>query len=390
MRVKYNFDEIFDRTGTSSVKYDLREMYFGSADVIPMWVADMDFETPHFIREAIQARANHPIYGYSYRSENYFNTIIEWFKSRHNWSIKKEWIVFSPGIVPALNMVVLALTQENDQIIVQPPVYFPFFTAVTEHKRKLIHNQLIVRNGTYSINFEQLEMQAKTARMLLLCSPHNPVGRSWSKVELERLAEICIKNSLIVLSDEIHADLVLPGHTHQVLANLSPEIAELTITAHAPSKTFNLAGLSTSSLIISNESILQKVSGLYDRMHVGHGNLFGIVASEAAFKHGAQWLNAMLAYIDANVDMVMEFVKNNLPRIKAYRPEATYMIWLDFNDYKLDDEALQKQMVEKAGLGLSPGKVFGPGGEGFMRMNLACPRQMVRNALDCLLKVFGS
>ncbi len=388
--MKFNFDQIINRDGTSSVKYDLRETYFGKADVIPMWVADMDFETPAFVREAIQKRAEQPIYGYTFYDEHYFKTIIEWLARRHQWDVKKDWILFSPGIVPALNLVVLALTAEQDEIIVQPPVYFPFFGAVSEHNRKLINNQLVIIDGKYSINFDQLEDQAKTAKMLILCNPHNPVGRAWTRSELQKMAEICKANDLIVLSDEIHSDLVLPGHKHQVFADLSPDIADFTVTAHAPSKTFNLAGLSTSSLIISNENLRKKVSGLYDRLHVGHGNLFGKVASEAAFSQGDEWLDAMLTYVNENVNYVFNFIDKYLPQIKAFRTEATYMIWLDFRHFGMDDDALQQHLVQSAGLGLSPGKVFGAGGEGFMRMNLACPRNLVEQALDRLKDSFGS
>jgi cysteine-S-conjugate beta-lyase len=387
--MSYNFDNQIDRQGTSSVKFDLRKTFFDKDDVLPMWVADMDFETPDFIREAIFERAKHPIYGYTFRDDTYYQQIIDWFKRRHNWQIQKDWIVFSPGIVPALNLVVLALTQPKDEIIVQPPVYFPFFGAATEHDRGLIYNQLIKSDSTYTIDFDLLEQQAKSARMLLLCNPHNPVGRAWKRDELERLAEICLKHDLLVLSDEIHADLVLPGYRHHVFADLSPEIAAKTITAHAPSKTFNLAGLATSSLIISDEVLRKKVTGIYDKMHVGHGNLFGITASNAAFEHGDKWLDEMLDYVDNNIQYAVGFLQEKMPKIKVYVPEATYMVWLDFAAYGMDDAELKRCMIEEAGLGLSPGSMFGPGGDGFMRINLACPLATVRLAMEKLYAVFS-
>jgi cysteine-S-conjugate beta-lyase len=387
--MSYNFDTQIDRQGTSSVKFDLRKNFFQNETVLPLWVADMDFETPDFIREAVVKRAMHPIYGYTFRDDDYYQHIIDWFQRRHHWHIQKEWIVFSPGIVPALNLVVLALTQPKDEIIVQPPVYFPFFGAATEHDRVLIYNQLVKSDTNYTIDFDLLEQQAKSARLLLLCNPHNPVGRAWTKAELERLSEICLKHDLLVLSDEIHADLVLPGFRHQVFADLSPEIAAKTITAHAPSKTFNLAGLATSSLIISDESLRSKVANLYDKLHVGHGNLFGITASNAAFSQGDRWLHEMLEYVDNNIGYAVDFLREKLPLIRVYKPEATYMVWLDFSAYGLSDAELMHIIINGAGLGLSPGIMFGPGGEGCMRINLACPQVTVKLALEKLYACFS-
>lgn len=387
--MSFDFDKPVARDHTSSVKYDMREQIFGRKDVLPMWVADMDFETPSFVRKAITERARHPIYGYTFRDEAYYQHIINWFERHHQWTIEKDWILFSPGIVPALSLVVLALSQEGDEVIVQPPVYFPFFGAVKQHNRKLVYNTLVKGENTYTLDFDLLEKQATTAKILILCNPHNPVGRAWKKDELQHLASICEKHDLLVLSDEIHADLVLPGYKHQVFAGLADAVAHRTITAHAPSKTFNLAGLSTSSLIISNPELRKKVHDLYDKLHIGYGNLFGITASNAAFSQGDAWLQALLEYVQANVDLVLGYLGKSLPKIRAYKPEATYMIWLDFSAYNLDDEQLQQLLVQEAGLGLSPGIVFGPGGSGFMRMNLACPRETVTLAMNKLHQVFG-
>ncbi len=389
MSKPYSFDKHINRENTASVKYDLRETIFGTTEVLPMWVADMDFETPDFIRDAVLKRAKHPIYGYTYRDEAYYEAIINWLKRRHQWQIEKDWIVFSPGIVPALNLCVLALTNEGDGIIVQPPVYFPFFGAVTAHNRNLIYNQLVKGENSYTINFEELEEQAAHASLLLLCNPHNPIGRAWTIEELGRIGEIAIKNNLMVLSDEIHADLVLPGHQHQVFSKLSDDIAALTITAHAPSKTFNLAGMATSSLIIPNADLREKVKGLYDKLHVGHGNIFGAVASTAAFNHGDQWLDDMLEYVDRNVAYVCNYVSEKLMGIKAYRPEATYMIWLDFSALGISDEQLKQSMIHEAGLGLNAGIDFGPGGEACMRINVACPHTLVVKAMEAMHKVFS-
>jgi len=378
----YNFDKIIDRVETSSVKYDLRQLIFKNPDVLPMWVADMDFETPEFIREAIIERARHPIYGYTFRPDAYYQAIINWLQKKHNWKVEKEWILFSPGVVPALNFAVLALTNPGDEIIVQPPVYFPFFTAVKEHNRQLIYNQLKLENGKYSINFDQLEQQAQTARMLILCNPHNPVGRAWTKDELIRLAEICVKNNLLVLSDEIHADLVLPGNEHNVFAAIDSALASNIITMHAASKTFNLAGMASSSVIIKDETLREQFKSYISRLHVDMGNLFGFVATQAAFEKGESWLDEVLKYIAANVAWVSSFLKQNLPRVKMIYPEATYLIWLDFSEFGLKDNELKDFIISKASVGLNSGIDFGPGGEGFMRMNVACPRKTIAEAFE--------
>jgi len=371
--MKYNFDKFIDRAKTSCVKYDLRQTLFGNSNVIPMWVADMDFETPDFIRDAIIQRANHPVYGYTFRDVDYYQPIVTWMQTHHDWIIQRGDIIFCPGVVPAINMAVLTFTKPGDKIIIQPPVYRPFFGAVRDHDRELVFNQLVRNDNTYLIDFDLLEKQAKDAKMLILCNPHNPVGRCWSISELERIAQICIKNHVLVLSDEIHADLVMPGYRHQVFANLSPEAAEIAITAHAPSKTFNLAGLSTSSVIISNPELRTAFAQFIENMHLGMGNLFGNIASTAAYSLGESWRLQLLDYLNINIDHTDDFINENIPGLKMIRPEATYMIWLDFRNFKLDDETLRNKMIFEAGLGLNPGTEFGPGGEGFMRMNIACP-----------------
>jgi cystathionine beta-lyase len=385
--MEYNFDQKFDRTNTSSVKYDLRKVVFGKTDVIPMWVADMDFETPDFIREAVIKRANHPVYGYTFRENTYYQPIIDWMQSHHNWNIQRDDIIYSPGIVPALSFAVLAFTQPGDKIIIQTPVYPPFFGAVRDHQRELVLNNLIKSDNSYQIDFEQLETQARDAKMLILCNPHNPVGRCWSKSELEKIADICLRNHILVLSDEIHADLVMPGFKHQVFANLSPEISEITITAHAPSKTFNLAGLATSSVIITNEVLRKKFSQIVDNMHLSMGNLFGSIASTAAYTSGEDWRMQLIEYLNENINITQRFISENIPDLKMFRPEATYMIWLDFQKFKLDDISLKNKLILEAGLGFNPGTDFGPGGEACMRMNIACQRSILIEALERLKSV---
>ena len=383
--MKYNFDEIIDRTGTSCVKWDIREMFFKKQDVLPMWVADMDFKTPDFIVDAVKQRAEHPVYGYTIRPESYYTSLINWIDKKHRWKIDKDWVIFSPGIVPAVNMAVMAYTKPGDKIIVQPPVYFPFFGAVKDNGRQLVNNQLKLNNGRYDMDFEDLEKQIDSrTRMVIISNPHNPGGSAWTKEELTRLGEICIKHNLILISDEIHSDLAIPPNKHTVAANLSKEIAGVTVTMMAPSKTFNLARMASSSVIISNEKLRNDFQIMLDRVHVGMGNLFGMVASEAAYTHGEEWLNQMLTYVKGNIDFMEEYISKNIPKVKMIRPEATYMVWLDFRELAMDNDTLKQFIIERAGLGLNDGPVFGPGGEGFQRINLACPRAYVEEAMNRL------
>jgi len=383
----WNFDEPVAREGTNCIKYDLREDTFGEKDVIPMWVADMDFKTPDFIMSDLRKRLDHEICGYSYRPPEYFTSIINWINLRHNWPIEKDWICFSPGIVPALNLCTLAYTQPGDKIIVQPPVYFPFFSAVEAHGRKLVYNKLKEVDGKWEMDFESLlaSIDEKT-KMIIISNPHNPVGRVWSPNELLRLADICLANNILVLSDEIHSDLVLPGYKHTPFALLSEKIAAITITFIAPSKTFNLAGLSTSSVIISNPDLRKSFTRLVDNLHIGNGNIFGTIASISAYTHGHQWLDSLLDYIDHNIDFVGDYCKKMIPEIIPVMPEATYMIWLDCRKFGMSGKELQSFFVKSAGIGMNEGSSFGPGGEGFMRMNVATTHQTVMKALEQIEK----
>jgi cystathionine beta-lyase len=389
--MKYDFDKITDRKNTSCVKWDYADQFLGGKDVLPMWVADMDFETPDFIRDAVIERATHPIYGYTVRPDSYYESIIKWIKDLHGWEIKKDWILFSPGIVPAVNLAVMAYTKPGDKIIVQPPVYFPFFSAVTENGRQLVNNQLLYQDGKYVMDFEDLEKNIDPrTRMIILSNPHNPVGRAWTKEELLKLAGICLKHKIIIVSDEIHSDLVLDPFKHIGLSNLSKEISDITISMMAPSKTFNLAGMGTSSVIISNPELRNAFNTILDQVHVGMGNLFGMVASEAAYSKGKEWRKQMLDYVKANVDYVEDFVIEKLPEIKMIRPQATYMIWLDFSQLKMSSNELKDFISNNAKLGLNDGPTFGLGGEGFQRMNVACPMSMVVEAMERLGKAVQS
>lgn len=384
----YDFDKIIDRTGTECVKYDLREAVFGKADVIPMWVADMDFPTADFIREAIIERAKGDVYGYTFREDAYFESIVQWLKRHHQWETKKEWMSFTPGIVNAFNLAVMGLTNEGDEIIIQPPVYHPFFFAVNNHNRKLVESPLIDTEDGYVMDFDLLEQQAKTAKMLILSNPHNPVGRAWRKEELMRLGEICMRNNVLVFSDEIHCDLVMPGFKHVPFASLSEEFAQNSITAHAASKTFNLAGLATSTVIIPNEVIRKKYCDFVHSTEADMGNVFGKIATKAAMEKGDEWHAQLVDYIKGNIDFAYDFIKREMPKIRIHKAEATYMIWLNFKDYGISDAELNRKMIHEAGLGLNAGNIFGKEGEFCMRVNLACPRSIVEKALDQMKAVF--
>ncbi|MCD4729918.1 MAG: PatB family C-S lyase, partial [Bacteroidales bacterium] len=375
--MKYNFDEINDRTGTSCVKWDLAEKFFGGKDILPMWVADMDFKTPGFITSAVKDRANHEIYGYTVRPDSYYHSFIKWVKELHNWKVEKDWILFSPGIVPAVNLAVMAYTKLGDKVIVQPPVYFPFFSAVKDNGRQLVYNQLKFNNGRYDMDFDELKNNIDNrTKMIIISNPHNPGGSVWTRKELTELAEISLEKKVLIISDEIHSDLVLPRFKHTVLADISEEFAKHTLTMMAPSKTFNLAGMATSSVIISDPDLRDTFNTMLERVHIGMGNIFGSVASEAAYTHGAEWRNQLLDYVQQNIDFVDQFIQENVPRVKMMKPEATYMIWLDFRELRLSDEELKDFIIHKAKLGFNDGPVFGPGGEGFQRMNVACPRSI--------------
>jgi cystathionine beta-lyase len=385
--MQFNFDKRVNRENTDCYQYDLRKKYFGTDDVIPMWVADMDFKAPEFITAAMKKRLDHGIYGYSFRPASFYESVIKWLKTRHRWKIKKEWIEFSPGIVPALNLAVLAFTSPGDKIIVQPPIYFPFFSAIKNHGRIVVNNQLRLRDGRYYMDYKDLESKIDSrVKMMILCSPHNPTGNVWTRKELEELAEISLRNNIIILSDEIHCDLVFSGHRHIPTASLGKDIAGNTMTLIAPSKTFNLAGLSTSVVISSNKKLLSRFSEVLDHVHVGSGNIFGDIATEAAYNSGHEWLKQLMDYLQGNLDFAVNYLSRNIPLIKPVIPEATYLLWLDCRKLGMNSRQLKKFLIEKAKLGLSDGPAFGKGGSGFQRMNIGCPREKLKMALHRLNK----
>jgi len=380
--MKYDFDEITDRRNTQAYKYDFAAGYFGTDDLIPMWVADMDFRTPDFIMKAIRERAEHEILGYSLRPGSLYKSIISWYKDRQDWDISREWILFTPGIVSALSMAVRAFTKEGEKVIVQPPVYHPFFSVIQDNKRIPLYNPLLEEDGSYRMDIGGLKKNlGPDVKLLLLSHPHNPVGRAWTADELTGLAELCLENNILIVSDEIHSDLVFPPHKHVPMYNLGAEIAKHTITCVAPSKTFNLAGLSSSVVVIQDEELR---SGFDHELSAGHlhmGNIFGSVAMEAAYSNGHEWLDQLLEYLKGNLDLLQNYIENELAGIRMVPAEATYLAWLDMRKLGMKSRELRQFMIHKARIGCNDGPIFGPGGEGFQRLNFGCPRSILSRAL---------
>lgn len=377
----FDFDSPVDRSGWSSVKFDACKAYFGRSDVMPMWVADMDFAAPSAVTTALTERAGHPIYGYTLYPDSLYQSLIDWCQNRYNWSISRSQIMMCPGVVPSIHAAIQALSQAGDQVIVQPPVYFPFFSAVTETGRELVLNPLRLDNGHYSMDLEHLEDCArKGARLLLLCSPHNPVGRVWRQQELTDLLAIAERYQMTVISDEIHADLIYPGQTHLPLADLTDSVNVLTTVA--PSKTFNIPGLGLSALVVPEKADRKAINKVLDSWHVSAANPFSITAFEAAYNHGEAWLDALMVYLQQSRDWAADFIDKELADISLIQPEGTYLLWLDCRQMGLENQALREFFIEQAGVGMNPGYVFGDNGSGFMRLNIGTPRVRVKQALQ--------
>lgn len=381
----YDFDKPINRENTGSFKFDYTREYFGTTDLVPMWVADMDFRTPDFIMEAIRKRMDHEILGYSIRPESFFQAIINWYRHRQDWQIDRESILFSPGVVAALSMAVNAFTREGEKVIVQPPVYHPFFSVVRDNKRELVYNTLLEQDGYYRMDLDDLKQKIdKNTKLLILSHPHNPVGRVWSAGELKELADLCLENNIIILSDEIHSDLVLHPHIHTPLCTLSKEIAQNTVTCVAASKTFNLAGLSTSVVIIPNEKLHKLFNHEVQKGHLFMGNIFGTIAMETAYKQGGEWLDQLLSYLKGNADFLVDYIASNIPGISVRSPEATYLAWLELKGLGMKSKQLRNFMTRDARIGCNDGPSFGPGGAGYQRLNFACPRSTLQKALHQL------
>jgi len=348
-----------------------------------MWVADMEFRSPKPVIEAIKKAAEHGIYGYTSRPDSYYQAIIEWMERRHHWKVKKDWLAFSPGVVPALSFIIRAFTQAGDKVVVQPPVYYPFFKVIENNGCHVVNNPLKLSNKKYFMDWEDLERKVDDPRvkLLILCSPHNPVGRVWQKEELIILGEICLKHNIIVVSDEIHADILFEGHKHTPFATISPAFAHNSITCTAASKTFNLAGLQTSTIIIPNKKYYKIYKNILESLALDENNVFGLVALEAAYRYGEEWLEQLLPYLNENLEFLMKYFKERIPKIKVIKPEGTYLIWLDCRQLGLNTKDLNNLMIKKARVALDDGYWFGAEGKGFMRINIACPRSFLEEGL---------
>jgi cystathionine beta-lyase len=381
--MNYDFDKRLDRTNKASYKWDQSVKLFGREDILPLWVADMDFEAPKEVVEAIKHRAGQGVYGYTFRTQAYYDAIVGWLSRRHGWTIQQDWISSSPGIVPALSLMVQAFTEPGDGIIVQSPVYYPFYDVIKMNGRVVVDNPLILEDGYYTIDFEQLTEQAKAgAKMLLLCSPHNPGGRVWKKEELERIGVICETYNVLVVVDEIHHDLVFSGHKHVPFASLSEALANRSITCIAPSKTFNLAGLQAATIIIPNEQLRQKYNQLLKTLSLHMESFFGITAIESSYTYGDEWLDQLLVYLEGNLNALLAYIHEHLPQVKVIKPEGTYLVWIDCTSISTDPSVLKSLMFEKAGVAFSEGSVFGKQGAGYLRINMACPRSLLIEALE--------
>lgn len=386
----YDFDRQIERRNTRSLKYDFAAERGMPADVLPLWVADMDFQSPPEVIAALEARSRHGIFGYTNIESGYVETVRLWYRERHGWDFPAAALTPSPGVVFALCAAIRALTREGDAVMIQTPVYYPFFSSVRGNGRRLVTNPLIYENGTYRIDFEDFERKIteERVRLFILCSPHNPVGRVWTREELIRLGELCRKHGVLVVADEIHSDFVYPGHHHTVFAGISPEFADMSVTCTAPSKTFNLAGLQISNIIITNPELRSAFRREIRRTGYDEPNAMGVTACEAAYLYGAPWLDALLSYLESNTALVRRLLAERLPKARLVEPEGTYLLWVDFRGYSLDPDRLEELVVQKAGLWLDSGPIFGPEGAGFQRFNIACPAATLKEAFRRLGDAF--
>jgi cystathionine beta-lyase len=398
--MKQRFDEEIGRRGTSSLKWEFTQQaeeplrweqtdrFFGEDRILPMWVADMDFRCPEPVVKALIARAQKGIYGYTVPIDTFYQSVVGWMARRHRWEIAPQWICITPGVVPALNMLVRTFISPGDRVLIQPPVYYPFYSAIENNGGEVVTSPLVYEGGRYRMDYVDLTEKAKDPRvkMAILCSPHNPVGRVWTKDELLHFGEICIKNNVLVISDEIHGDLVYKGHRFTPFAKISHDFAQHSIICTAPSKTFNLAGLLTSCIVIPNDDLRARFGKTLLSIGLVLASSFGVVALQAAYDHGEEWLEKVLTYLQANLEYLETYVTEHIPQIRVVEPEATYLVWLDCRRLGLDKLALERLMREEAGVYLDEGYIFGPEGEGFERINIACPRSVLAEGLDRISK----
>lgn len=382
----YDFDKIIDRSGSGDLKHEALLPRWGRNDLLPLWVADMDFETPAFITDALKKRLEHSLFGYTVEPADFMPSIIDWIRNHHQWEVKREWIKFIPGIVKGIGMVVNVFTKEDEKVIIQPPVYHPFRLTPEGNGREVVFNPLKMKaDGYYEMDFDNLEKVCDDkCKVLILCNPHNPGGITWDKATLQRLADFCYEHHLLVISDEIHADLAIFGHKHIPFASVSDKAREISITFQAPTKTFNIAGIVSSYAIVPNGDIRKKFYGWLVANEFDEPTLFAPIATIAAFRHGEDYRKQMLAYIEDNIRFVEDYCREHIPGIRPLRPEASFLVWLNCRDLHLDHDQLLDLFIDKAHLALNDGEMFGPGGEGFMRLNVASPRVIIKQAMEQL------
>ncbi len=387
-----SFDKIVDRKGTNSIKYDFAAERGKPADLLPLWVADMDFQVPPAVTEALVKSAQHGIFGYSESKNDYFETLQKWYADYFQFHVQRDWLVKTPGVVYAICTAIRALTRQGDAVMIQRPVYYPFTESIVSNGLVLVNSPLVYRNGKYAIDFVDFEEKIvrNNVKLFILCSPHNPVGRVWTKDELIQVGDLCVKHNVIVVADEIHADFVYPGNTHYVFANLKPEFLNQSITCTAPSKSFNLAGLQASNIWIPNPEIRREFRAEITRSGYSQLNIMGLVACQAAYAHGREWLEGLKEYLSQNLDFLRRFLAEKLPQITLVEPQGTYLVWLDCTKLGLEEEQLEDFMVNQAKLWLDSGAIFGPEGEGFERVNIACPRSVLEQALTRLEQAVSS
>lgn len=390
--VTYNFDEIIDRKNSDAYKYGGVVREWGRDDLLPLWVADMDFATPPFVINTLKKRLEHPVLGYTLDPPELWPTIINWISTHHQWQVKREWLTYVPGIVKGLGLVVNVFTKPGDKVIIQPPVYHPFRLTPQGNGREVVMNPLKMNaDGSYEMDFEQLEQVCdEHCKLLVLCNPHNPAGICWRKETLLRLAHFCKEHNILVVSDEIHCDMAIFGHKHIPFASVSDEAAQNSITFQAPTKTFNMAGVVSSYTIVPNAEIRERFFGWLSANEMSEPNMFAPIATVAAFSEGEEWRRQMLSYIEQNIIFVEDYCRKNMPQIRPVRPEASFLIWLNCRGLNLNHEQLLELFVEKAHLALNDGEMFGVGGEGFMRLNVGAPRITIKKALDQLCSAINS
>lgn len=382
--MKYDFDQVIERRGTASLKWDTC-----APDVLPMWVADMDFAVAEPIEQAMKERAAHPIYGYGEPPASYYESVCGWFQRRHGWDIRREWLSYSPGIVSALHFFYNCYLEPGEKVMMMDPVYYPFFAAAQRNNVTVEKSRLKIQDGKYRVDFADFEAKAADPRvkMFILCNPHNPGGRCWEKEELERMARICIDNGVLIISDEIHCDLTLNGNHYTPCASISPEITDHTVTCVAPSKTFNIAGLQTSCIVISNKELKDRYDTFLRSIGIMRPGVMGMAGFQAAYEKGGEWLDQLLVYLNGNLAFLKEYIAENLPFVRIMEPEATYLVWMDFREYGMEPEELHRKLLEEGKVWLDEGYLFGDSGNYYERINIACPRSVLKDALDRMKQV---